>query len=208
MFKTAVLNYHEVCAAIYGVAKSQTQLSDWTELNWIDVQQAGLTQFPFCASLKFWISWSKSLSTGFVKSIVFPTNNVNHGHSAPKFVSDFHASPSFKNGGLKGEEPMYNEYHRYGTESNNFAIYLKHCKSTILNNTGYKLYKVVFSIKLQTKNFWSFVFAIQLIIITFLPNIDIWTLYLLQCTKCPTSLWLFDTYIMFNCGIFSVAAII
>ena len=157
-----------MCCDLWGGKESDTtERMNWTELNWTDVQQAGLTQFPFCASLKFWISWSKSLSTGFVKSIVIPTNNVNHGHSAPKFVPDFHASPSLKNGGLKGEEPMYNEYHRYGKESNNFAIYLKHCKSTIPNNTGYKLYKVGFSIKLQTKNFWSFVFAIQLIIITF-----------------------------------------
>ena len=89
-----------------------------------------------------------------MKSIVFPTNNVHHRHSAPKFVPDSHARPSLKNGGLKGEAPMHNEHHRYGKESNNFAIYLKHCKSTILKkNTGYKLHKVEFSIKLQTINF-------------------------------------------------------
>ena len=182
---------------------------DTTEgLNWTDVQQTGLTQFPFCASLKFWISWSKSLSTGFVKSIIFPTNNVNHRHSAPKFVPDSHASPSLKNGDLKGEEPMYNEYHRYGKESNHFAIYLKHCKSTILKNTGYKLHKVVFSIKLQTKNFWSFVFAIQLTnhyIFTKDWHMNPLPSSMHKMSYFPLVIWY---YIMFNYGIFSVAAII
>ena len=30
------------CAVIHGVAKSRTQLSDWTELNWTEIPQTHL----------------------------------------------------------------------------------------------------------------------------------------------------------------------
>ena len=33
-------------AAIHGVAKSQTQLSDWTELNWTDTYIPSLLDLP------------------------------------------------------------------------------------------------------------------------------------------------------------------
>lgn len=83
-----------------------------------------------------------------------------------------------------------------------------------VKNTCNKLHKVVFFIKLQAKkhNFEHFC-AIQLIIITtFLPILFAHSLTVctLHCSmnKCPTSLQLFYVYIMVDCGIFLVAAII
>ena len=52
-------------AAIYGVAKSRTQLSDWTELNWTDAQLAlkeswvGLFDWFFQGWQNFWGNWEE-----------------------------------------------------------------------------------------------------------------------------------------------------
>ena len=40
-------------AVIHGVVKSRTQLSDWTELNWILEEGGSLTQYVWCA-LRRW----------------------------------------------------------------------------------------------------------------------------------------------------------
>ena len=39
-------------AAIYGVAKSQTQLSDWTELNWTELKHQKWKLWGFCIQEK------------------------------------------------------------------------------------------------------------------------------------------------------------
>ena len=41
------------CAAIHGVTKSQTRLSDWTEVNWTELKLISLHYFKTC--LIFWI---------------------------------------------------------------------------------------------------------------------------------------------------------
>ena len=43
------------CAAIYGVAKSQTRLSEWTELNWTEVSSVMLIYCYFTKHLHFLI---------------------------------------------------------------------------------------------------------------------------------------------------------
>ena len=48
------------CVTVHGVTKSQTQLSDWTELNWI------LTGESDVILLKFWFFWSHAWATATV----------------------------------------------------------------------------------------------------------------------------------------------
>ena len=45
------------CAAIHGVAKSQTQLSDWTELNWTSSLEKALA--PHSSTLAWKIPWTE-----------------------------------------------------------------------------------------------------------------------------------------------------
>ena len=45
-----VMDREALCAAIHGVTKSRTWLSDWTELNWIQRKSAQALECYFCSS--------------------------------------------------------------------------------------------------------------------------------------------------------------
>ena len=73
-------------AAIHGVAKSRTQLSDWTELNWTPILITHLpATFPSRPDLPSWIwycEWHHYLASPFMRtwsylSLVFPSHLVN-----------------------------------------------------------------------------------------------------------------------------------
>ena len=47
-----VMDREAWCAVIHGVTKSQTRLSDWTELNWIEIQHFISLRYTICISFK------------------------------------------------------------------------------------------------------------------------------------------------------------
>ena len=52
-------------AAVYGDTKSQTQLSDWTELNWRSMR--GLACIEICDDLNVWNHYSQQIGSKMIR---------------------------------------------------------------------------------------------------------------------------------------------
>ena len=80
-----VMDREALRAALYGVAKSQTRLSDWTELNWItnDVEH-----FCMCllATGKLWVLTKYLL---LMLQETYITRDILRADPAPAFSWDF-----------------------------------------------------------------------------------------------------------------------
>ena len=73
-FRELVMDREAWHAVVHGVSKSQTRLSDWTELNWIDAALSLI--YPFYADYWF-IRWKHNPANHFLGSHLFSNLMIN-----------------------------------------------------------------------------------------------------------------------------------
>ena len=75
-------------AAVHGVAKSRTQLSDWTELDWCFSEMASLFEFAKCHIWRLLLCWDLVLSWALLLSPARPrASSCCTSHNTNKSVS-------------------------------------------------------------------------------------------------------------------------
>ena len=84
-----VIDREALRAAIHGVAKSQTWLSNWTELNWTaHLYDLGETALHFLVSASSFVKWSNHrnyLKGLFINSVIFVENLLCNRYSVRCF---------------------------------------------------------------------------------------------------------------------------
>ena len=89
-------------AAVHGVAKSQTRLSDWTELNWTELRLFPNLRFSLQKSIQFLVLWRKRINQ-FVNLPTYIPTHLPISIYLPSVYLSVYLSPFYFHDSLMGK---------------------------------------------------------------------------------------------------------